>query len=249
MSHMSRDQLGWIDDALGDLERAGLRRRLAIRSGTQAAHIVLDGRELINFGSNDYLGLASDKRLIETARIASEREGWGGGASPLVSGRGESQAELERRLAAFEGTGAALVFPSGFAANAGVVPALADEGDAIFGDAKNHASLIDGCRLSRATRFVYPHRDCDALEAMLRDAGRFRRRLIVTDSLFSMDGDLAPLVQIAELAERYEAMLMVDEAHATGVFGANGCGVVGHFAVTFPALKRRVHVRMGTLSK
>src|SRR5712672_653650 len=245
----THDPLRWIDDALGDLEREGLRRRLAVRHASQNARVVLDGRELINFGSNDYLGLASDERLIEAARIASEREGWGGGASPLVSGRSESHAELERRLAAFEGEGAALVFPSGFAANAGVVPALADEGDAIFGDAKNHASLIDGCRLSRATRFVYPHRDCAALETMLRDGGRFRRRLIVTDSLFSMDGDLAPLVQIAELAKRYEAMLMVDEAHATGVFGMNGCGVVEHFAVACPALKRHVHVRMGTLSK
>ena len=241
--------LAWIDDALGELERAGLRRRLTIRTGMQTARVVLDGRELINFGSNDYLGLASDERLIEAARIASEREGWGGGASPLVSGRGESHAELERRMAEFEGAEAALVFPSGFAANAGVVPALADEGDAIFGDAKNHASLIDGCRLSKAARFVYPHRDCAILETMLRDGGRFRRRLIVTDSLFSMDGDLAPLEQIGELAERYDAMLMVDEAHATGVFGSNGCGVVEHFAVACPALKQRVHVRMGTLSK
>src|SRR5215212_2879721 len=249
MSHMSHDQLAWIDDSLVELERAGLRRRLAVRSGRQTARVVLDGRELINFGSNDYLGLASDYRLIEAARIASEREGWGGGASPLVSGRSESHTELERRLAAFEGAEAALVFPSGFAANAGVVPALVDEGDAIFGDAKNHASLIDGCRLSKATRFVYPHLDCAALEAMLRDGGRFRRRLIVTDSLFSMDGDLAPLVEIAELAERYDAMLMVDEAHATGLFGPNGCGVVEHFAVACPALEQRVHVRMGTLSK
>jgi 8-amino-7-oxononanoate synthase len=249
MSSPSHDPLRWIEDSLGDLERSGLRRWLAVRMGTQTARVVLDGRELINFGSNDYLGLASDDRLIEAARIASEREGWGGGASPLVSGRGESQAELERRLAAFEGAEAAIVFPSGFAANAGVVPVLADEGDAIFGDAKNHASLIDGCRLSKATRYVYPHRDCASLETMLRDGGRFRRRLIVTDSLFSMDGDLAPLVQIAELAERYDAMLMVDEAHATGVFGPTGCGIVEHFAVACPDLKVRVHVRMGTLSK
>lgn len=249
MSSPSRDPLRWIEDSLCDLDRTGLRRRLAVRNASQTACVVIDGRELINFGSNDYLGLAADERLIEAARIASEREGWGGGASPLVSGRSESHAELERRLAEFEGAAAALVFSSGFAANAGVVQALADEGDAIFGDAKNHASLIDGCRLSKATRFVYPHRDCAALEAMLRDGERFRRRLIVTDSLFSMDGDLAPLVEIAELAERYDAMLMVDEAHATGVFGANGCGVVEHFSVACPALKDRVHVRMGTLSK
>jgi 8-amino-7-oxononanoate synthase len=245
----THDPLRWIDDALGDLERSGLRRRLAVRTASQNARIVLDGRELINFGSNDYLGLASDERLIDAARIGSKREGWGGGASPLVSGRSEVHAELERQLAAFERTEAALVFPSGFAANAGVVPALADEGDAIFGDAKNHASLIDGCRLSKAARYVYPHRDCTALETMLRDGRRFRRRLIVTDSLFSMDGDLAPLVAIAEIAEKYDAMLMVDEAHATGIFGPNGCGVVEHFALACPAIKERVQVRMGTLSK
>jgi 8-amino-7-oxononanoate synthase len=164
---------------------------------------------------------------------------------------------LERRLAAFKGTEAALVFPSGFAANAGVVPAIVDEGDAIFGDARNHASLIDGCRLSKATRFVYRHRDCDDLERLLRTAGDFRRRLVVSDSQFSMDGDLAPLVEIAGLAERYDAMLMVDEAHATGVFGAKGSGVVEHAWESrhphpSPLPKGegiRVHVRMGTLSK
>src|SRR4051812_24446005 len=126
MTSAFRDPLCWIDDALGDLDRAGQRRRLAVRTGMQTARVVLDGRDLINFGSNDYLGLAADERLINAARIASEREGWGGGASPLVSGRGESHAELERRLAAFEDVEATLVFPSGFAANAGVVPALVD---------------------------------------------------------------------------------------------------------------------------
>jgi 7-keto-8-aminopelargonate synthetase-like enzyme len=265
--------LDWIEEELGRLDRAGLRRRLAERHGAQTARVELRGRELINLGSNDYLGLAADERLAAAARAAIAREGWGSGASPLVSGRGSSHAELERRLSEFEGTEAALLFPSGFAANAGVIPALVDEGDAVFGDAKNHASLIDGCRLSKAARFVYPHGDCDALEAMLRDGRSFRRRLIVTDTLFSMDGDLAPLVRLAELAERYDAMLMVDEAHATGVFGEHGRGVVEQLAAgqkgsvpffsstetsadatakkgTGPGdLHDRVHVRIGTLSK
>jgi len=244
MSTNKPDPLAWIDDELAGLERAGLRRRLAERTSPQAATVVLDGHELINFGSNDYLGLAADGRLAEAARAAIEREGWGSGASPLVSGRATSHAELERRLAEFEDTEAALVFPSGFAANAGTIPALVDEGDAVFADAKNHASLIDGCRLARARRFIYPHCDGDALEALLRDARQFRRRLIVTDSLFSMDGDLAPLPRLAELADEYNAMLLVDEAHATGVFGKCGTGVVEHFG-----LHEGVHIRIGTLSK
>jgi 7-keto-8-aminopelargonate synthetase-like enzyme len=271
MGKERHDPLWWVDGALGELERSGLRRRLAVRGGRQSSRVVIDGRELVNFGSNDYLGLAADDRLVAAAREAAEREGWGSGASPLVSGRSESQAELERQLSEFEGTEAALVFSSGFAANAGVIPALVEEPDAIFGDAKNHASLIDGCRLSKATRFIYPHGDCEALEAMLRRGAGFRRRLVVTDTIFSMDGDLAPLPQLAKLAERYDAMLMVDEAHATGVFGARGRGVVEHGDVGCrmqdaggrennsasppPAsrilhpLHARVHVRVGTLSK
>jgi 8-amino-7-oxononanoate synthase len=240
--------LKWIDEALDDLERRDLRRHHAVRGGTQSARIAIDGRELINFGSNDYLGLAADERLTAAARAAAEREGWGGGASPLVSGRSDSHAELERRLAEFEGTEAALVFPSGFAANAGIIPALVEEGDVVFGDAKNHASLIDGCRLSKATRFVYPHCDCDTLETMLRESGGFRRRLIVTDTLFSMDGDLAPVARLAELAEQYDAMLMVDEAHATGVFGPNGRGVMER-SVPFASPSPHAHIRVGTLSK
>jgi 8-amino-7-oxononanoate synthase len=274
MSSSTHGPLAWIDDALNNLERDGLRRRLAVRRGKQTSRVALDDADLVNFGSNDYLGLAADERLIAAARTASEREGWGSGASSLVSGRSESHALLERRLAEFEGTEAALVFPSGFAANAGVIPALVDEPDAIFGDEKNHASIIDGCRLSKAARFVYPHANCDALERMLRETGGFRRRLIVTDTVFSMDGDLAPLARIAELAERYDAMLMVDEAHATGVFGENGRGIVEYLdggcgmqdagcfvdrpvveslpsasRILHPSLHDRVHIRIGTLSK
>lgn len=236
MNLASPDPLAWIEKSLAELEQAGLRRNSTVRTGPQLARIMLDGRELLNFGSNDYLGLASDERVIAAARAATQREGWGSGASPLVSGRGQSQAELERRLAEFEGTEAALVFASGFAANAGIIPALVGEGDAIFGDAKNHASLIDGCRLSKASRFIYPHGDGDALEDMLRQSGPFRRRLIVTDTVFSMDGDLAPLARLADLAERYHAMLMVDEAHATGVFGAHGRGVAEHLE-TIPTFR------------
>ncbi len=249
MSFNTRDPLAWVEGALDELERTGLRRRLAVGGAARAARVGLDGCELVNFGSSDYLGLASDERLAEAAQCVSTSEGWGSGASPLVSGRSESHAELERRLAEFEESEAALVFSSGFAANAGVVPALVEAGDAIFCDAKNHASLIDGCRLSRAARFVYRHCDCDDLERMLKEAGDFRRRLVVTDSLFSMDGDTAPLVEIGELAEQYDAILMVDEAHGTGVFGPGGRGVVEQLATEYPAVHDRVHVRVGTLSK
>jgi 8-amino-7-oxononanoate synthase len=234
--------LDWLSEALNGLAREGLRRERRVGSGLPAG--------AIDFGSNDYLGLAGDPRLAEAAAEAARAGGWGAGASPVVSGRSSLHAELERRLAAFEGAEAAIVFPSGFAANAGVVPALVDEGDVVYADAKNHASLIDGCRLSRAERRVYPHNDAAALETMLKtDAGSFRRRLIVTDGLFSMDGDFAPLEELGEIAERYDAMLMVDEAHATGVWGPHGRGSVEHAAVQSPRLPGLVAVRVGTLSK
>jgi 8-amino-7-oxononanoate synthase len=217
---------------------------------------VIDGHEAINFGSNDYLNLAADPRLTAAVAAALLEFGWGSGASPLVTGHAQPHRRLEQRLAEFEGTEAALVFSSGFAANAGAVAALAAVGDVVFTDRKNHASLIDGCRLSRADVRTYPHADFHALERLLsktsteRDRAPCeawsgaRRRLIVTDGLFSMDGDLAPLTELAELAQRYGAMLLVDEAHATGVFGRQGRGVAEHFD-----LENQVHVRVGTLSK
>jgi 8-amino-7-oxononanoate synthase len=241
---MAGDPLSWIDDELSALDARHLLRRLVTRDAAQRSEIAIDGHRLVNFSANDYLGLAGDARLIEAAIRAAERDGWGAGASPLVTGRSQAHAELERRLAEFEGTEAVLVFTSGYAANVGTVAALVEKGDAIFADAKNHASLIDGCRLSRAEVHVYRHCDVGHLAELLGESARFRRRLIVTDSVFSMDGDLAPLAQLAELARRRDAMLMVDEAHATGVFGEHGRGVAEHLGV-----EDGIHVKMGTLSK
>ncbi|MCE5267423.1 MAG: 8-amino-7-oxononanoate synthase [Planctomycetaceae bacterium] len=236
--------LSWIDDELVALEQNTLRRRLRTRVTPQSAQMTIDGRELVNFGSNDYLGLAADPRLAAAVIGAVEHDGWGSGASPLVTGHAALHRQLEERLAEFEGTEAALLFSSGFAANAGTIAALAGPGDVIYCDRKNHASLWDGCRLSRADVRAYPHNDCGQLAELLAKSSKYRRRLIVTDGLFSMDGDIAPLGELADLAERYEATLLVDEAHATGVFGAHGRGTAEHLGV-----EDRVHVRIGTLSK
>ena len=238
------DPLAWIGDELSNWQAAGLRRTLTTRCRAQGPLIEVDGRKLVNFGSNDYLCLAADARVVAAAQAAIAEEGWGAGASPLVTGHSESQARLEARLAEFERAEAALVFPSGFSANAGTIAALVGADDAIFSDERNHASLIDGCRLSRAAVHVYPHGDVVVLARAIDDAGCFRRRLIVTDSIFSMDGDAAPLVELADLAERSRSMLMVDEAHATGVFGDNGRGLCEALGIA-----DRVHVRVGTLSK
>ena len=239
--------LGWIDAELAALEHQGLRRRLSTRSSPQSPQMVIDGRELVNFGSNDYLGLAADPRLAAAVAQALQHEGWGSGASPLITGHAALHARLEQRLAEMEGAEAALLFPSGFAANLGAVAALVGGGDVVFSDRNNHASLLDGCRLSRANVRVYPHGDWQALDGLLaRAAGR--RRLIVTDSLFSMDGDLAPLVELTELAARRGAMLLMDEAHATGVFGRRGRGVAEHLGVD-ERVAASVAVRVGTLSK
>ena len=231
MDSPTNGPLGWIDAELAALDHQGLRRRLATRSSPQAPRLVLDGQELVNFGSNDYLGLAADPRLAAAVAEAVQGEGWGSGASPLVTGHAALHARLEQRLAEMEGTEAALLFPSGFAANIGTIAALVGRGDVVFSDRNNHASLLDGCRLSRADVRVYPHGDWQALDGLLARAAGHRRRLIVTDSLFSMDGDLAPLVELTEVAARRGAMLMIDEAHATGVFGRHGRGVAEHLGV------------------
>ena len=244
---MTNRPLDWIDEELQTLDDLGLRRRLRHRVGEQGAEVEIAGRRVINFGSNDYLGLAADRRIARAVReaLSGNREGgWGSGASPLILGRNELYVSLEKAIAQFEGTEAALVFPSGFAANVGAITSLAARGDIVFSDAKNHASIIDGCRLSGARVQVYPHGDVDYLANMMRQATQFRRRLIVTDSLFSMDGDFAPLKELADLAEQHDCMLLVDEAHATGVFGSQGRGVCEHLDV-----EDRVHIRVGTMSK
>ena len=237
--------LDWIAEALDQLAAAGLERPHRIRDGRQGATVDLDGRRLINVGSNDYLGYAGDVRLTKAASKAACAEGFGAGASPLVSGHSRAHERLERAIADLLDVPASVTFPSGFAANSATIAALVGPGDAIFSDERNHASIIDGCRLSRTDVHIYPHRDVAALDAVLAAEGTaHRRRLIVTDTLFSMDGTLAPLADLCDVARRHHAMLMVDEAHATGVFGLRGSGLVEEAGCA-----DGVHVRTGTLSK
>jgi 8-amino-7-oxononanoate synthase len=216
----------WMDDELEERRRRGLYRvRRRLQSG-QGPRVRLHGRELINFSSNDYLALAGDPRLARAAARGAHRYGCGAGASALVSGHLPPLRALERTLAAWEGAEAALVCSSGYAANLAAVSALAGKQDAVFSDAFNHASLIDGCRLARAAIHIYRHNDVNHLADLLqREGRRARRRLIVSDTIFSMDGDFAPLAELLELAERFDCLLLIDEAHATGVIGEQGRGV------------------------
>jgi 8-amino-7-oxononanoate synthase len=236
--------LGWIAEAFAAVRRAGLERPHRVRDGRQGREVSLDGRRLVNFGSNDYLGYAGDVRLTKAASKAACAEGFGAGASPLVSGQSQAHERLEAAVAGLLDVPAALTFPSGFAANAATIPALVGPGDLVASDERNHASLIDGCRLARAEVVIYPHRDVAALDHALAAAGEARRKLVVTDSLFSMDGTIAPLADLCHVARRHGAMLMVDEAHATGVFGERGSGLV-----EAAGCADGVHVRVGTLSK
>jgi 8-amino-7-oxononanoate synthase len=237
-----------MDEELDDRRSRGLFRvRRRLQSG-QGARIRWQEREFLNFSSNDYLGLAGDPRLARAAARAARIYGSGAGSSALVSGHLPPLRALERDLAHWERTDAALVFSSGFAANLAVVSTLADKPDAIFSDAWNHASLIDGCRLSRARIHVYPHADVDHLAHLLECQGAgARRRLIVTDTVFSMDGDLAPLADLLALARRTDSLLLVDEAHATGVLGARGRGLTESTSLQ-PGDEDRL-IKVGTLSK
>jgi 8-amino-7-oxononanoate synthase len=233
-----------IEQRLAELERLGLSRRLRVVSGAQGPRVTLDGEPVLLLCSNNYLGLADDPRVREAAAEAAMRWGVGAGASRLVSGTMTIHGRLERRIAAFMRSEACVLFGSGYLANAGVIGALAGRGDTVFSDALNHASIIDGCRGSRARVLVYRHCDVDHLDWLMRRHGGGGRWTIVTDSVFSMDADIAPLSAIVRLAEEYGARTIVDEAHAIGALGPDGRGAVAEMG-----LEGKVDVVVGTLGK
>ena len=239
------EKTAWIRQALDALQQAGLYNRIRTLGSAQGAWLEVDGRKVLNLCSNNYLGLANHPRLVAAARLAADKYGVGPGAVRTIAGTMDIHIELERRLAAFKGAEAAITFQSGFAANTATIPALVDKEDAIFSDALNHASIIDGCRLSRARVIRYAHTDPDDLERVVAEsAGSYRRGLVITDGVFSMDGDIAPLDRIVLVAEKHDLLLMVDDAHGEGVMGRGGRGIVDHFG-----LHGRVDVEIGTLSK
>jgi glycine C-acetyltransferase len=238
------DPLSYLADDLEQMKAQGLYRHLRVLEDEQRAHTTFDGRSVVNLSSNNYLGLTTHPRLREKALAAIERYGVGTGSVRTIAGTMSLHMELERRLAEFKHTEATVVFQSGFAANAGTVSAILTKEDVIISDELNHASIIDGCRLSRAAIKVFPHRDADAARKILRDLPAGQRKLLITDGVFSMDGDLGPLPDLCAVAEEYGAIMMVDDAHASGVFGRNGRGTVDHFG-----MHGRVDVQVGTLSK
>ena len=243
----ARNPLRFLDDEIEQLKAKGLYRRLRVVESEQKSRCVIDGREVITLSSNNYLGLNTHPRLRQAALDAVERFGAGSGAVRTIAGTMSLHEELEDRLASFKHTEAVLTFQSGFTANTGVIPILAPEGAVIVSDALNHASIIDGIRLTKAERRIFPHADIDALRSSLREiraADADRTVLVITDGVFSMDGDIARLPEIVEAAEEFDAVVMVDDAHASGVLGRNGRGTVDHFE-----LHGRVHVQVGTLSK
>jgi len=252
MTTRRADPLAFLDDEVAALRERHLYRPLRVMSSAQGPIVSIDERRLITLSSNDYLGLTHHPRLRAAAEAAVRDFGVGSGAVRTIAGTMTMHEALEAELAEFKGTPAVLTFQSGFTANTGVIPTITGETDLIVSDALNHASIIDGMRLSKAPRQVYPHADVDALREVLRNArengreggGEYRLILVVTDGVFSMDGDIAPLPGIVEAAEAYGAAVMIDDAHASGVLGRNGRGTVDHFG-----LHGRVAIQVGTLSK
>jgi glycine C-acetyltransferase len=238
------DPLRYLGDELDELRAQGLYRRLRILEDEQRAHTVFDGRSVVNLSSNNYLGLTTHPRLRERALEAVRQFGVGSGSVRTIAGTMALHMELERRLAEFKHTEAVVVFQSGFTANAGTVSSILTRDEVVISDELNHASIIDGCRLSRAAIKVFPHKDVDAARRILRELPPGQRKLLITDGVFSMDGDLGPLPALCDLAEEFGCIMMVDDAHASGVFGQNGRGTVDHFG-----MHGRVDVQVGTLSK
>lgn len=238
-------KIQWIQDELEILKQAGLYNKIRTLSSPQGAWLVVDGKRVLNFCSNNYLGLANHPRVVKAAQDAAAKYGVGPGAVRSIAGTMDLHLELERRLAAFKGVEAAITFQSGFNANLATIPALVGKEDFIFSDELNHASIIDGARLSGAKIIRYSHADPGDLDAKIREAqGTYRRALIVSDGVFSMDGDIAPLDKIYEVAAAHDILLMVDDAHGEGVMGKGGRGIVDHFH-----LHGKVDIEVGTISK
>lgn len=246
---MNGNLQSWLGTQIGDLKEAHLHKVPKILETPAGGRVTMNGKEVVNLSSNNYLGLANHPKVVQAAHEAIDRWGVGAGAVRWIGGTMSVHEELEQRLAKFKHTEAVLVFSGGFTANAGTIPAIATAKDVIISDELNHASIIDGVRLSAAKYkksegYVYPHKDMEALEKILQGAESFEKRIIITDGVFSMDGDIAPLPTIVELAEKYNAVVYVDDAHASGVLGDKGAGTTSHFG-----LYGRVDIQLGTLSK
>ena len=241
---MRRDPLSYLQAELDSLKAQGLYRHLRVLEGEQKAETTFDHRNVVNLSSNNYLGLTTHPRLREAALDATRRLGVGSGSVRTIAGTMDVHMELERRLAAFKQVEAVVVFQSGFAANAGTVSAVLTKDDVVISDELNHASIIDGCRLSRAAIKVFPHKDVSGARKVLESLPAAQRKLLITDGVFSMDGDLGALPDLCALAEEFGCIMMVDDAHASGVFGKNGRGTVDHFG-----MHGRVDIQVGTLSK
>lgn len=239
-----KEAFKYLQDELDEMKANKTFRDLIPLESKQGSRVDIKGKNVIELSSNNYLGLTNHPRLKKAALEAVEKYGVGTGAVRTISGTFTMHNALEEKLADFKHTEASLVFQSGFTTNQGVLSAILSEQDVVISDALNHASIIDGIRLTKADRKIYKHADMDSLEEALKASGDYRTRLVVTDGVFSMDGDIAPLPDIVDLAEKYNAMVMVDDAHSSGVLGKNGRGTVNHFG-----LDGRVHIQVGTLSK
>jgi len=238
------DPLAYLSTELETLKQQGLYRHLRVLETEQRAHATYDHRSVVNLSSNNYLGLTTHPKLRQAAMDAIRKYGAGTGSVRPIAGTMDIHLELERKLAAFKQTEAVVVFQSGFTANAGTVASILTDRDVVISDELNHASIVDGCRLSRATIKVFPHKDVDAARRVVRDLPASQRKLLITDGVFSMDGDLGPLPDLCAVAEESGCIMMVDDAHASGVFGRNGRGTIDHFQV-----HGRVDIQVGTLSK